>query len=97
MCLNGGSIAAFPYATQLWQLVAASILTGFAIGIIDPMLNVGCVRLWPPERSGPLMQVFATTFGALASESAWGASLERPFSRKNQKRGSHFPRQKEKT
>ena len=28
------------------------------------MLNVGCVRIWPPERSGPLMQVFATTFGS---------------------------------
>lgn len=64
VCLNGGSIAAVPYATQLWHLVAASFLNGFAIGIIEPMLNVGCVRLWPPERSGPLMQVFATTFGS---------------------------------
>lgn len=64
VCLNGVSIAAVPYVMQLWHLVAASFLNGFAIGIIEPMLNVGCVRLWPPERSGPLMQVFATTFGS---------------------------------
>ena len=64
VCLNGGSIAAVPYVTQLWHLIAASFFNGFAIGIIEPMLNVGCVRIWPPERSGPLMQVFATTFGA---------------------------------
>jgi len=63
VCLNGASIAAVPYATQLWHLIVASFLNGLAIGIIEPMLNVGCVRLWPPERSGPLMQVFATTFG----------------------------------
>jgi MFS family permease len=62
--LNGASIAAVPYATQLWHLIAASLVNGFAIGIIEPMLNVGCVRLWPPERSGPLMQTFATTFGS---------------------------------
>jgi fucose permease len=61
--LNGISIGWVPYVTRLWQLVAASFLNGLAIGVIEPMLNVGCVRLWPAERSAPLMQLFASTFG----------------------------------
>ena len=62
--LNGASIAAVAFVSALWQLLLASLLNGFAIGVIEPMLNVGCVRLWPPDRSGPLMQTFATTFGS---------------------------------
>ena len=87
MLLNGLAIISVPFAASLPQLVAASFANGLAIGVIEPMLNVGCVRLWPPRRAAPLMQViiassafqscclrqlsvaplmqtFATTFGA---------------------------------
>ena len=52
-----------PFAVSLPQLILASAANGLAIGLIEPMLNVGCVRMWPPEQSGPLMQAFATVFG----------------------------------
>ena len=34
------------FVSTLPELIAASALNGFAIGVIEPMLNVGCVRLW---------------------------------------------------
>ena len=55
--LNGLAIVSVPFAASLPQLVAASFANGLAIGVIEPMLNVGCVRLWPPRRAAPLMQV----------------------------------------